>query len=184
MSSIMVPAHGRKEIEKYVETIKDLFGLDKSMYIPVLKIAELIIPQFDSGYSFVPVFDCELENNEYAKYIPESNELLIKESVYCDACQGNPRHRFTIAHELGHYFLHGDTASFSRCSDTYKIPAYANPEWQANVFAGAFLISPKLTQGMTASQIAQECGVSYEAASIAVKTNKKELNATHIKLFS
>ena len=38
MSSIMVPAHGRKEIEKYVEKIKDLFGLDKSMYIPVLKI--------------------------------------------------------------------------------------------------------------------------------------------------
>ena len=54
---------------------------------------------------------------------------------------GEYRNRFTIAHELGHYFLH---------SKAGQQPLYATrqagsrPEWEANWFAAAFLMPATL----------------------------------------
>lgn len=82
------------------------------------------------------------------------------------------RDRFTIAHELGHYFLH---------SQQGKIPIIANRhgsnrvEWEANWFAAAFLM-PKtefrklFNQGYSPLRLAAHFGVSEAAASIRSKS--------------
>lgn len=53
---------------------------------------------------------------------------------------GTLRNRFTIAHELGHYFLHSnvgkDRISVNRAGS-------GRLEWEANWFAGAFLLPEK-----------------------------------------
>lgn len=171
MSKIMVEPHSRKAIEDYATKIKGLLGMKDTLYVPVIEVAELIIPQIDISFNCYPVYNEEMPD-KYAEYRPKTNELVIRQDVYDAVCNGNDRHRFTIAHELGHYFLHDDV-SLSRCPDDVKIPRYRDPEWQANVFASAFLINRDLMQGMSAPTVSKYFGVSRQAAEIAVETAKR-----------
>jgi hypothetical protein len=50
---------------------------------------------------------------------------------------GNLRNRFTIAHELGHYFLHSD---IGKKAIQAARAGSGRVEWEANWFAGAFLL--------------------------------------------
>lgn len=172
MSKVMVPPLSRETIETFAEKVRACFGLEDRLYIPILKVVEFIIPQIDDTFVFSVCDSSELPF-EYAKYCPETNELIVRDDVYNLAYNGNPRHRFTISHEIGHYFLHQDVASFSRCTDKARIPAYRDAEWQANVFASAFLASPRLIYGMTASEVSEECGISMQAAEISLVNSKR-----------
>lgn len=106
------------------------------------------------------------------------------ECVICQSLVDNPTNkRFlwsTIAHELGHCFLHvpefrrrkmlarfihnDETATLQRRSED-NIPIYANPEWQAFRFAGALLI-PKpsldiaLKRGLSEQELCNVFGVN------------------------
>lgn len=70
-----------------------------------------------------------------------NGEIIISETVYTDAYNGDPRSRFTIAHELGHAVLHTPLDGFAIGKDAcaYK-ESYYNSEWQANTFAAELLI--------------------------------------------
>lgn len=137
-----------------------------------MHILENVLPSLDMTFS-CNVVDKSVLGSEYANYCPETNELSIREDVYDDACNEVPRHRFTIAHELGHYFMHKDVTTFSRCDNTCKIPAYRDAEWQANFFASTFLMPPNIICNMTISDISKKCGTSRQAAEIALKNSKK-----------
>lgn len=50
---------------------------------------------------------------------------------------GNLRNRFTIAHELGHYFLH---SGVGKKAIRVMRAGSGRVEWEANWFAGAFLL--------------------------------------------
>lgn len=174
MSSILVaPPLSRQTIEKYAEYVRKQIGIDSYLCLPVVKVAELIVPQFDKTFEFDVVERYELQG-EYATYSPNENKMRVREDVYLDACNGDARHRFTIAHELGHYFIHDDMSTFSRCSTNEVIPAFKNPEWQANVFASAILMPPKLIRGMTADEVARKCKTSFTSAKIALENIAKK----------
>jgi Zn-dependent peptidase ImmA (M78 family) len=92
--------------------------------------------------------------------------MKIREDVYEGAVKGNPRDRFTLCHELGHYLLHQpQQISFARGA----VPKYCDPEWQANTFAGELMAPSNLIQNMTVDEIAEQCGISKTAASIQLK---------------
>ena len=87
---------------------------------------------------------------------------------------GPLRHRFTIAHELGHYFLH---------SRQGKVPMVAGRdgtnrrvEWEANWFAAAFLMPEAAfraaagTYGRDPLRLAGQFLVSVEAATVRLQT--------------
>lgn len=172
MSKIMVEPHSRKDIELCATRMRQRFGIENKMYIDILKIVELIIPQIDESFKFVVVPIKDMPDNKYAEYRPKTNELAVREDVYEAACYENKRHRFTIAHELGHYFLHSNV-SLARCPDNVEIPKYRDPEWQADVFASAFLIGRHLIYGMHPKTVSTYFGVSKQAAEIAVTTAKR-----------
>lgn len=182
MQQIMVQPHSKKDIIEYTYYVRNQLGLGNKLYIPVLYVAENIIPMTDETFSCV-IMDENVMKNEYANYSPGTNELRIRSDVYDDVYSGVPRHRFTIAHELGHYFMHSDIATFSRCDNRYAVPRYRDPEWQANVFASAFLMPPNQICYMTISDVAKKCGTSMQAAEIALKTAKKS-QATTLNSFS
>ncbi|WP_066114401.1 ImmA/IrrE family metallo-endopeptidase, partial [Gallibacterium salpingitidis] len=91
-----------------------------------------------------------------------SGEILLRESVYEGACDGNGRDRFTIAHEIGHGTIHKDYIGLARPADnTTKI--YCNAEWQANEFAGRLLLPDSCLEKhkyKSFSDIAEMYGVS------------------------
>lgn len=95
-----------------------------------------------------------------------TGEILLRESVYNGACDGNGRDRFTVAHELGHGAMHTEQIGLARPVDK-STKIYCNAEWQANEFAGRLLLpdsSIKRFHGMTVSELADLFGVSYECA--------------------
>lgn len=102
-------------------------------------------------------------------------EILLRESVYNGACDGNGRDRFTIAHELGHGILHSSQIGFARPVDS-KTKIYCNAEWQANEFAGRLLLPDsciKRCNGSSLHKLAELYGVSYECAQTRVSKCKK-----------
>ena len=125
-----------------------------------------------------------LPSGEEAKFIPDQKLILFSEQMYSDLYEDMPRSRFTFAHELGHAILHGSvlqTALSGRTPcKTYKrstLRAFEDPEWQANRFAGAFLMpSPQLRQllreGKQVWQIAEYFRVSLSAAETRINKLK------------
>ena len=89
--------------------------------------------------------------------------MRIRSDVYEGAVKGNPRDRFTLCHELGHYLLHQPgCVSYARG----KVPAYQDPEWQANTFAAELMAPRDLVANMSIERIMKECGMSKQAATI------------------
>ena len=77
--------------------------------------------------------------------------VRLRKDVWQGAQAGNARFRFTLAHELAHVILHRRDLEANRgrafrdmVTATEKlppdVPIYCSPEWQANAWAGAFLM--------------------------------------------
>lgn len=157
----------RKKIRTITNLIRELCGLKQNLEFPILNFLEHILPQLFDGFYFEVVNDTDL-NCEAIAY-PGLNKILIRQSVYDGACTGYPRDLFTLAHEIGHLFLHGETSvSFSR-RNSETIKPYEDPEWQANTFAGELLAPPHLIKNLSIQEVTQKCKVSRQTAEIQKK---------------
>lgn len=111
----------------------------------------------------MPDRDAEMNPFEYC--------IRVQEPVYVKAMNGDGHCRFTIAHELGHFFMHRtQTLAFGRKAENGNIPPYRNSEWQADVFARNLLAPFSMTRGMIAKQIETLFGVSHSVADIIAGT--------------
>lgn len=160
------------KIDEIAFNLRRTVGFDKTLYFPIVDFVELVLPQIDEDFSFI----VEEERNmidKYAYYDHTKNKMVIREDVYEMACAENGRHRFTIAHELGHYILHRNGVKMCRVAGNERIAAYLDPEWQANTFASAILMPKRLIRGLTPHEISIKCGTSAQAADIAYTKAKK-----------
>ncbi len=162
----------RKEIRSIASGLRIVFGLGKG-YVDIVNLIENIIPYYDSSFEWEICSAREMQFKAYAYYYSGINKLVIDERTYQGACNGIGRDRFTLAHEVGHYILHGDQAVLQRVSSDTPIPIFQDPEWQANTFASEFLAPYNEIIGMKEEQICQLYGLSMEASKIAVKNAKK-----------
>ncbi|CAN7203320.1 ImmA/IrrE family metallo-endopeptidase [Rhizobium sp. LjRoot30] len=84
------------------------------------------------------------------------------------------RQRFTIAHEIGHYFLHRDRTIFRDGLLFRQAGDIASHEREANLFASLLLMPDvEFRQALTQNNIpvvAEKFGVSQQAANFRVKT--------------
>lgn len=160
----------RQAIEDFAEYIRKRTRCT-SCYMDIVRFIELVIPRFDPTFDYEYVEEGTLPGGIYAYYDPSENKLYVLDSVYQRAIKGVGRDRFTLAHETGHYLMHDDGLTYAR--STTEIPAYCNPEWQANTFASAFLIPRSLTKNMSIEEIMDTCKVSYQAAEIAYNRNQQ-----------
>jgi Zn-dependent peptidase ImmA (M78 family) len=157
----------RKRIRDLTNNIREFCGKEYEHEFPIMHFLEnimcLIFDSFEIEILEDDEIDCE------ARAFPSKNLIKIRQSVYDGACNGNPRDRFTIAHEIGHMFLHDEESiSFARGKDI-EIKSYEDPEWQANTFAGELLAPPYLIKNLNTEAIMQKCKVSRSAAEIQKK---------------
>lgn len=126
-----------------------------------------LLPEFLSGFELHILEKHEL-GNDHGRTYPDKLQIHLRKDVYDQACQGHGRDRFTLAHELGHLFLHRGIA-FARAMDgSTKI--YQNSEWQANTFASALLIDEgHLRQCRSLDDVVDRFGVSLDAARVRFK---------------
>lgn len=106
--------------------------------------------------------------------------ITCKRTVQEGALFGAPRDRMTLAHELGHAVMHSGAPKYrySGASGTTSLSEatpYESAEHQAKVFASAFLIHDEDAIKMAdAQEIAEEFGVSLQAALICFERLKKK----------
>ncbi|MDR9857831.1 ImmA/IrrE family metallo-endopeptidase [Paenibacillus sp. VCA1] len=164
----------RKDIRNFVNDIRKVMGLTDTRYFPIREFLEFVMPQMDENFVLEILPKHEMGSNHGLAY-PEDKVIKLREDVYDGAVAGKPRDRLTMAHEIGHYFLHTkERISFARNREkSGQLPAYRDPEWQANAFAGELLAPPHIIQGMSVFEVMQNCGVSQDAARIQLKSINK-----------
>jgi hypothetical protein len=130
----------------------------------------------------------ELPEEIEAAMDPKNRRIILSPETYESLLADVPRARFTAAHEIGHALLHsrelqhrildgGNVLKLNRGS----IPAYRDPECQANAFASAFLMpTPHVVEIIekphSKIKIMQIFNVSLEAAGYRVKGIDKYRN--------
>ena len=166
--STKVRPRSRQNIRDMANQIRRDFRLDNKKALDIVKFLELASFYMEFDYEIVE--DREMKSN-YAETDLSNDVIRIRESVYLRARQGSPRDRFTVAHEIGHYVLHKGKVLLCRSDE--KIKPYEHPEWQANTFAGEFLVPYEEAIFMTESEIAETYKVSKEVSEIQKKVAHK-----------
>ena len=109
MIDYIVAPKSMKNIRKIVNIIKKRCGFYECLQFPVMFFWEQIIPRIFPDYRFLYVEDEELQGLE--AYTDHTFKLVkIKTSVYLRALEGSHKDLFTVAHEIGHLFLHDGPA--------------------------------------------------------------------------
>lgn len=167
MIDYIVKSRSMKDIRKIVNIIKKHCGFYDCLQFPIMFFWEQIIPKIFPDYRFLYVEDDELEGVE--AYTDHNSKIVkVKISVYLKALNGSSRDLFTIAHEIGHLFLHdGEAMIFARTSE--RFPAYKNAEWQANYFAAEMLMGSHLIIDMSINEISNACNVCEKSAKIQLE---------------
>jgi Zn-dependent peptidase ImmA (M78 family) len=114
--------------------------------------------------------DSEMPNDEACAFVDE-RVIEVRESVHEGARDGVPRHRMTLAHEVGHIALDHVGAPKSRVPGVGArekfIPPAKSAERQATVFAAAFLMPrAQVRQCQSIEEVAHRLNVSRQAAII------------------
>ncbi|WP_166838685.1 ImmA/IrrE family metallo-endopeptidase [Rheinheimera pleomorphica] len=156
----------KADIEAIARNIRDKFGLTKCR-INIVALYEIL--QSFGLFEFEVVEDAVLGDIE-AETIPSENMIRVKRSIYDKACDGDGHCRFTMAHELGHFFLHSNQtpAAYAR-GQAPQHKVYEDSEWQADVFASEFLIDSRyVNEDSDPYEVSILFGVSLQAAQMKI----------------
>ena len=167
MSEYIVEAKSRADLRRLTCILRKHLHLEEVLYFQIVELLDVMTELF--------VDDSVLSKKVHADTDIRTGHIRIKESVYEGACNGEGRDRMTIAHEIGHYF----TLCFcgfrlERNFSGGRIPAFRDPEWQAKCFAGELMVPAPLVKGLNEHEIAEQCGVSLDAACVQYKHLPKE----------
>ncbi len=139
--------------------------------INLLQLIEIVLPKITNlKFEFILVEKEEMGDVE-AAMSPDRMKMYIRNDVYDQLHQEDPRARFTIAHEIGHFVLH-DEVTLTRSSQSKHEP-FRDSEWQADCFA-AELLAPiqACKEYSTIEDIMNVFGISYSCAQIRFNETK------------
>ena len=166
----MVPPRNRDSIRRDTYLLRKKLNMGQTPYFPIVRFVEHVLPLSDPSFSFEVDEDDELRG-VHAEYVPHSNTIRVKASVYEAATNGHYWARSTLAHELGHYYYHDEkSVRYAKLDPGQKIPPDYDPERQANIFAAELLVPIHLIKGMTEIQVSRKFGVSKAIASRQIST--------------
>lgn len=162
------------QIRYIAETARAILELDIHEEMNLLDVLDFMCFKFKYkkfDYEIVEDNDKRFSKNEEAHTDITTGKIYIKQSVYLDLVMPYSRSNFTIAHEIGHFYLHHIFGFIlPRC--TKPDVAYKNPEWQADQFAAEFLMPLEGIQNLTSDEIMDKYNVSRQAAETRIKKTK------------
>lgn len=143
-----------QEIAEGAESlVEDLFPSEvaSGRLIPVHELLTASRLTDLAGAPVTILADGTLREEAASEYDRGTLAVRLRPDVWEGAVAGNARFRFTVAHEIAHVVLHRNDLIQNRgrafrdvVTPTEKLPAdvpiYRSPEWQANGWAGAFLM--------------------------------------------
>lgn len=168
-----VPPQSKIKIWNFAQNVRSLLSIPSG----VIDAAQLLERLFPYGI-VVDVFDhasAPVPAEVEACWVPLNQTLYIRDTVYDGMCDGDPRCRFTLAHEIGHILL-GHQITLNRESNNAPMKVYENSEWQANTFASSFLMpycEMMNLKPITVQDVMNHFGVSQSAAEVRWKEIRK-----------
>lgn len=164
----LVPALKIVEIRKVAIKIRSILtvcGAPAAGRLDIIKVLDIFLP------SILPNFECEIVedtslNGDLARTYPDKQLIQVAKSTYDAARNGDGQSIFTIAHEIGHLFLHRNISTYARAASVKAPPiTYCDSEWQADTFAAEFLMPyNECLLCNSAFEIKSKFGVSNAAA--------------------
>jgi Zn-dependent peptidase ImmA (M78 family) len=161
-----------KDIEAKANQTRKQLGLGEKSVFNVVGVVEKRLCRIIPDFSLCTKSELELGNIEaYMDYNP--TRMVGRADVVLLARYGEPRFRFTIAHEVGHAVLHPNQIMPRKGIDKQRyssIPRAYSVEAQADTFAAFFLMSRAITNDFDDPQsLARFCKVSEAAAEIHMR---------------
>lgn len=170
MNCYKANAISRNDIRRFIRHLKRQVGLEDVFYFPIVQFLENVLPVLIPDFQ-LEIVPTEEMGNTHGETYPSKNLIRIREDVYLRAIDGEGRDRLTIAHEIGHLFMHeDDSIALCRLAPNEKLKPYEDPEWQADAFGGELLASSYLIDGMDAHSVSLKCGVTMQAARVQLKS--------------
>lgn len=153
----------RQDIRRFATRLRAVMGFADELFVDVEEVIDLILPRLMPEFVYDIRPRSEMGNN-HGLAEPDKAFLVLREDVYERACCGRGRDRLTVMHEIGHLLLHTRDRIVLR-RGTGKPKAYCDPEWQANCFAGEFLMAYTLVHCVQGpEEAATAFGLSTDAA--------------------
>lgn len=148
------------KIRRVAGTVRSALGVPGGQ-INMLRLFEHVLPSLIPGYDW-EVRSMEEMGSDHGLTYPNHPMIVLREDVYENVANRMPRDRFTLAHEIGHVFLHRGEVVLARNSNP---KVYECPEWQADTFAAEFLMPfEEATKCRSPAEIMERFNVSAAAA--------------------
>lgn len=101
--------------------------------------------------------------------IKDNDAFSINSMIFYDDTKPRERQRFSIAHELGHIFLHSETSGKATVYNREPSPNDNPLEAEANIFASRILAPLCVLQFLnlnSINEVAEYCDISFSAAKL------------------
>lgn len=170
-TSFKVPPRSRAEIREVAQMLHRSIRFSAPPF-PIIEFTELVLPRVLEGFSFGVLPFEEMGESVHGSTFPRERLVYLREDVYHGAVAGRGRDRMTLAHEVGHLFLHN--TGMHREMPSTQIRPFEDSEWQANCFGGELLMPDWfIKQARSPEEIAERCLVSLDAARYVWRTVRK-----------
>ncbi|MFV5368234.1 ImmA/IrrE family metallo-endopeptidase [Acinetobacter junii] len=160
---VKVAPLSKQSINQKARILRDkLFKLKPDESIDLSKILEHKLHSLGVIYD---VWEIDEMPDVEALTNPDAMTIILRADTYDALC--NPLHpkyhraRFTVAHEIGHLFLH---EGFALARGAVRHQHYEDSEWQADTFAAELLMPTEQCVGLSIEQIQAKFHVGYKAA--------------------
>lgn len=162
-----------REVEDIADFARASLGLDPEDRVSMTPLLEQFLYDVIDGYEFQVAEDSEMGDLDG---LTDSTRpvITLKNSVYHALQRGDTRARMTAAHEFGHLLMHCRMPV--GYASTSKYDPLRDPERQADIFAGAFLMPrAAFVRCQSVNEVRRKFGVSLDAALCRARRLKHRL---------
>lgn len=174
MRGTFVEPRSRPAIRRIAMDARKVLGLSDDYPPDLCRLLDEVSVKFALDYDVVEDSEMPIPGAE-AVCIPEQAMIYLPQRSLARAAANEPRMRFTIFHEIGHFVL-GHSRSYAR-SAGFEPKPFLDSEWQADQFAAEITMPLEVIverQIFGANMIAATFGTSSEAARLRELTLRKE----------
>ena len=174
-NNFLVKPRSWESIDRDANLLRRTYGFHDKDYFPVIQFLEHILCNEAEAIDLDIIEDKDALEFEGCTSL-DGKIIFLRNSVYKGAYKNQVRHRFTVAHEIGHAILHaGQTPTMALMSKHPDKP-FCQSEPQANRFA-ASLLAPfdRFNPYDNGASIAQRFGVSRNTAEIRIREYRKKI---------
>lgn len=174
--SFMVPPQSKKSIDKIAEKYLSLTHPEVLIKAQPLNVERLLTVSLGKTHDVAVHIVPNLRTNVEAETELWQREILIPEETLRKINAGDGRARFTGCHEAMHVILHATHVQYVSAARAEFIPAYRDPEWQADYGAAAFLMprttfipfcNERVLRGMNLTEIVEDIRDTYQVSATA-----------------